>query len=85
MWAVCVMCGHGQVHAPFGSTEKRAAFAKQFGNKMRQGAARRAAGVIQVPTLVDPNVSDEPIFESAEIVRYLYATYSVAEDSHKKR
>jgi len=63
---------------PMGSTEKRREFQEKYGSKMSQQALRQGAGVIQIPMVVDPNRSDEPIFESAEIVKYLYATYGKA-------
>ena len=38
-----------------------------------------SAPCLQVPMLIDPNGTGKPIFESAEIMRYLIATYGVEE------
>merc|ERR1712187_565101 len=59
---------------PIGSYRKRKDFHDKYGNKMHQQRLREAAGVVQVPMLVDPNRSEEPLFESAPIVNYLYRT-----------
>eukprot|EP00929_Paragymnodinium_shiwhaense_P109117 TRINITY_DN7547_c0_g3_i1.p2 TRINITY_DN7547_c0_g3~~TRINITY_DN7547_c0_g3_i1.p2 ORF type:complete len:299 (-),score=69.29 TRINITY_DN7547_c0_g3_i1:58-954(-) len=63
---------------PIGSEQKRKEFADKYGAKMSQKSLRQGAGVIQIPMVVDPNKSEEPIFESAAIVKYLYATYGKA-------
>lgn len=64
--------------AAHGSEAKRREFAHSYGQLMRQGGLRRTVGAIQVPMLVDPNRDGVPIFESADIVRYLYETYGMA-------
>jgi len=63
------------VVVPIGSDAKRQEFKGKYGDKMYQKQLRHAAGVVQIPMLVDPNKNEEPIFESAAIVKYLYDTY----------
>jgi len=85
--ALCILeLPYLRIHAPHGSTEKRRRFLELYGSKMRQGSARRSAGVIQVPMLLDPNnkeLKGEPMFESTAIVKYLHATYGKTADSDK--
>mmetsp|Transcript_51208 Transcript_51208/g.158832 ORF Transcript_51208/g.158832 Transcript_51208/m.158832 type:complete len:137 (+) Transcript_51208:465-875(+) len=63
--------------AAHGSDAKRREFALAYGPLMSQRSARQALGAIQVPMLLDPNRDGAPIFESSEIVRYLFETYGM--------
>lgn len=66
-----ISCAHGSI-------EKRNTFQSKYGQKMYQKKVREAGGAIQVPALIDPNRQErkeEPIFESAYIVQYLFDTY----------
>jgi len=73
------------VAVPIGSDAKRQEFKDKYGDKMYQKQLRQAAGRIQIPMLVDPNTSEEPIFESAAIVKYLYETYGDSASASSKK
>lgn len=80
----CLELPYLLISMPHGSVAKRQTFIEKFGGEMQQGAARRAAGVIQVPLLVDPNTG-RSLFESAAIVRYLYDTYGLVSADDTKQ
>jgi len=51
---------------------KRADFKRKYGKQL--SGWRKSAHLIKVPLLIDPNTGAE-LFESADIVRYLFETY----------
>jgi len=65
------------ITTPIGSC-KRQEFLKKYSNQMSQKIIRKVTGTIQVPMLIDPNCSEEALFESAVIVKYLHDTYGLA-------
>lgn len=71
----CLELPYTYITVPIGSHQKRKEFSDKYGGGMHQQALRQSAGVIQIPMLIDPNTSNDPIFESALIVKYLYQTY----------
>jgi glutathione S-transferase len=71
------------VPMPHGSS-KREAWAEMYGGDMRQAALRSAVGAIQVPMLIDPNGTNKPIFESADIIAYIEKTYGASPCADKK-
>jgi glutathione S-transferase len=84
----CLELPYLAINVPHGSSDKRNTFREKYGSKMSQGALRRGAGVIQVPMLIDPNnpaLKDEPMFESAAIVKYLYETYGLSDGAKKDK
>lgn len=67
------------VPMPHGSL-KRVGWVEKYGEGMHQASFRKSAGVIQVPMLIDPNGTNKPIFESADIIKYLKETYGAKEE-----
>ncbi|GBG34417.1 Hypothetical Protein FCC1311_106412 [Hondaea fermentalgiana] len=55
------------------TSTKRKEWVRRFGNQLSKG--RKAAGLIQIPLLEDPNTGKE-LLESTDIAAYLYEEYS---------